>query len=174
MLGDIINEIRFLSMSSEEFASTPVLSGILEEKECMAIFMNLNNPGSLPMPLHLSASRDHRGSSFFSRREHGGRSRLTDGIYALFENDFQEALCLLEEPELCCIRHFDDALTWKEPFAQGGTTFVTDKEIIIKGVVFAGIVLAEYVTIFTIFFLYTFFFKLQIINKSFILKSADA
>ena len=96
MLGDIINEIRFLSMTSEEFASTPVLSGILEEKECMAIFMNLNNPGSLPMPLHLSSSKTQRrraGNTFpySSAIKHGERSTKHYGIYCvrqLLENRF--------------------------------------------------------------------------------------
>jgi len=155
MLGEIVNGIRFLAMNPEEFASSPARSGILDKDEAFNIFMNLINPDSLPMPLHLSSSRDLRGSSFFSRREHGGRSRLTDGIYTLFDSEHD--VLTLKEPELSWrIRRVDDA-TWKEPFAQGGTTFVTDKEIIIKGVVFAGIVLAEYVTIFTIFFFILFF-----------------
>jgi len=53
-------------MTSEEFASTPVLSGILSEKECLHIYQNINNPGSWPMPTDLSYSRKSRKSSLFS------------------------------------------------------------------------------------------------------------
>ena len=60
MLNEIIYEVRFFTMTSEEFSSSPALSGILTERECMAIFMNLNNPGSWPDPPRLSTCRTPR------------------------------------------------------------------------------------------------------------------
>lgn len=60
MLNEIIYEIRFYTMTSEEFSSSPALSGILTERECMSIFMNINNPGSWPEPARLSTSRTPR------------------------------------------------------------------------------------------------------------------
>jgi len=62
----MINEIRFLIMTSEEFSSSPVLSGILSEKECLAIYQNINNPDSWPLPINLSSSRESRQSSLSS------------------------------------------------------------------------------------------------------------
>ncbi len=60
MLNEIIYEVRFFTMTSEEFSSSPALSGILTERECMAIFMNLNNSGSWPEPARLSICRTPR------------------------------------------------------------------------------------------------------------------
>lgn len=66
MLKEIINQIHFLTMTSEEFASSPVHSGVLTENEWAAILVHLNNPdSSLPMPklpIHLSTNRNQRQS----------------------------------------------------------------------------------------------------------------
>jgi len=44
-LSNAIIHIRFLSMTSREFASSPARSGILSESECFAVFMKLNSRG---------------------------------------------------------------------------------------------------------------------------------
>ena len=63
VLKEIIKEIHFLTMRSEEFASSPVHSGALTENEWAAILVHLNNPdSSLPMPIRLSTSRNQRQS----------------------------------------------------------------------------------------------------------------
>jgi len=113
-------------MKPEEFASSPALSGILTQEESFVILMNLNNPGSLPMPLHFSSCSNQR-IAFSSRLENGGRSTTTDGIY--------------------CLRQIEnEALILKEPVDNiFHTAFKVDKEIVIKGFVLAGMVLAEYV-----------------------------
>ena len=125
MLGNIVGDIRFLAMKPEEFASSPALSGILTQEESFAILMNLNNPGGWPMPLHFSSCTIQR-SAFSSRLKNGGRSTTTDGIY--------------------CLRQVkNEALILKEPIADlSDTIFMVDKEIVIKGIVFAGMVLYEY------------------------------
>ena len=126
MLGEIIDAVRFLVMKPEEFASSPALSGILTNEECMAIVVNsFNNPSSLPMPLHLSSCRNQR-RSFSSRRENGGRSSINDGIYCLRMVQ-DERLDLADRPN--------------HPMS---ISFVVDQAIIFKGVVLSGIVLAEY------------------------------
>ncbi len=143
MLGDIINEIRFLSMTSEEFASTPVLSGILEEKECMAIFMNLNNPGSLPMPLRLSSCRTQRrraGNTVPSSSgiKNGEISTKHNGVYCvrkLLENRF----FVLKDPTMDRLSSFcSTTLT---------TSFTVSKDITVKGFIIAEMVIDEYANI---------------------------
>lgn len=81
---------------------------------------------------------------------------ITDGIYALRDSE-HDFLTLKESDGYKVLDHYD-FLFWKGPHAKGDTLFVTDKEIIIKGIVFAGMVLVEYVTIFAIFFSFSFFF----------------
>lgn len=91
---------------------------------------------------------------------------LTDGIYALRDSE-HDVLTLKKSDGYRVLDHYD-FFFWKEPHAKGDTLFVTDKEIIIKGIVFAGMVLVdEYVTIFAIFFSFSLFFK-QNNNKSLI------
>jgi len=127
MLGEIMNEIRFLAMKSEEFASTPSLSGILNQEECFTIFMNLNNPGSLPMPLHLSSCRNQRIMACFSRPVNGGRSTINEGIY--------------------CLRDVEnEALILEEAFINKEFPFFVDRAIIFRGFVLAGMVIPEYVS----------------------------
>ena len=124
MLGEIMNEIRFLAMKPEEFASTPALSGILTQEESFAILMNLTNPDSLPMPIHLPSCRDQRSACLF-HRENGVQSMLNDGFY--------------------CLRNIDNmALTLTEPFINKVTSFAVNRAVIFKGVIFAGMFAAEY------------------------------
>lgn len=142
MLGDIINEIRFLSMTSEEFASTPVLSGILTEKECMAIFMNLNNPGSLPMQLHLSSCKTQRreASSTFSSSSainNGERSTKNPGMN-----------CVRKVKNACFGFLKADMPTGSlSPWyhVTGVTSFTVDKDVKIKGIIIAEMILNEYI-----------------------------
>ncbi len=62
-----MHDIRFLTMKSEEFSSSPVLSGMLTENECLALYQNINNPDSnWPIPIDLSSSRKPRKSSLES------------------------------------------------------------------------------------------------------------
>ncbi len=111
-------------MKPEEFVSTPALSGILTQEESFAILMNLNNPGSLPMPLHLSSCTIQR-SAFSSRLKNGGRSTINGGTYCL-RNILNETLIL------------------KEPFINKMTSFLVHQPVILKGIVLAGMVIAEY------------------------------
>jgi len=144
MLGDLINEIRFLSMTSEEFASTPVLSGILTEKECMAIFMNLNNPGSLPMPLHLSSIRTQRRPasstfSYSSATNSGERSTKNPGIS-----------CVIRKVKNGCFGFLkaDMPVGSLSPWYHltGVTSFIADQDVKIKGIIIAEMILNEYYT----------------------------
>jgi hypothetical protein len=122
-------------MKLEEFTSSPSLSGILTEEERSAIFTNFVNPHSLPIPHHLSSCKNYRGASYFSIREHGGRSALKDGIY--------------------CVRDVEEgAFISKKPFSYSSTTFTVDKEIAIEGFVLAEMVLAKYEIIFVLFILF--------------------
>lgn len=147
MLCEILKGVRFLAMKPEEFASTPALSEILTEEERFAIFMNLSKLDSFPMPPHLSSCRNLRGSSYFSRREHGGRSTIVDGIYVL--RDFKHVTLALRKPSNHLARSVIYENFWaiwptlEEPYAKGCTTIMVDKEIILKSIVFAGMVLAE-------------------------------
>ena len=72
----MIGHIRFLAMTPEEFASSPVCSGILTESECLAVFMNLNSRENWPMPSPLSTSKQMRRSQYLgygvSNRRIGG------------------------------------------------------------------------------------------------------
>jgi len=47
-------------MTPDEFASSPALSGILTESECLAILMNISSRDKWPMPSQLSVSRQQR------------------------------------------------------------------------------------------------------------------
>ena len=134
MLGEIMNEIRFLAMKSEEFASTPSLSGILNQEECFTIFMNLNNPGSLPMPLYLSSCRNQRIACFF-RPVNGGRSTINQGIYCLRDVENED-------------------LILKEAFIQKVLLFFVDRAIIFRGFVLAGMVIPECVRFFKNYYYY--------------------
>lgn len=49
-----------ISMTPDEFASSPALSGILTESECLAILMNMSSRDKWPMPSQLSMSRQQR------------------------------------------------------------------------------------------------------------------
>jgi len=69
MLNTTIGYVRFLSMTIEEFSSSPALSGILTQDESFAIFMNIGSRDKWPMPTQLSLSRQPRRDS--SRFEHG-------------------------------------------------------------------------------------------------------
>jgi len=111
-------------MTSEDFASSPVLSGILNEKECMAIFMNLNNPDNIwPMPVGLSPSKNQRRASVFSS---GSNSRATGPT---------RKMC-------CCLRQIENETHFiKEPFDDFLTIITIDQSIILEGVVIAEIVL---------------------------------
>ena len=60
VLNTTIGQIRFLSMTPDEFASSPALSGILTESECLAILMNMSSRDKWPMPSQLSTSRQQR------------------------------------------------------------------------------------------------------------------
>ena len=130
-MSGVLSEIRFLSMTSGEFATSPVLSGILSQEECMAIFMNLNNPGSWTFPLNLSACKTPRrqaSSTFSSSIElrNGGRSTNNIGI--------------------CCLLQIDnESLYHIEPSVNFITSFTVDNAVIIKGIVIAPLlVLDEY------------------------------
>ncbi len=86
--------------------------------------MNLINPGRLPMPLHLSSCRNQR-NALLSRPENGGRSTINGGIY--------------------CLRNVEnEALIVKEPILNQMISFVVNQPVIFKGVVFAGMISAEY------------------------------
>lgn len=61
ILASIVVHIRFLTMTSEEFAAGPALCGILTQEESFAILMNLSSRDKWPMPTHLSSSRLQRG-----------------------------------------------------------------------------------------------------------------
>jgi len=109
-------------MKLEEFASSPALSGILTEEECIAIFKNFNLD-SLSMPDHLSTCRYQRNSTL-SRQENVGPSTKNCGFY--------------------CLRSVEiESLIMKEPFVNNTTMVVVDRAVICKGVIFAEIILAE-------------------------------
>jgi len=56
-------------MTPEEFASSPVHSGVLTENEWATILVHLNNPdSSLPMPIHLSTNRNQRQNKSVASR----------------------------------------------------------------------------------------------------------
>lgn len=123
MLGEIINEIRFLSVIPKEFASSPALSGILTEKECLAILMNVINPGSWCLPIHLSSNRTQRGreSSTFS----GAGTTKHDGFLCLRRIGINEKYYV------------------EESFVESITTLVVNQDVDIKGIVLAEMDLVE-------------------------------
>ena len=60
VLTSVIAHIRFLTMTSEEFATSPAVSGVLTEAECLAVLMNLSSRDKWPMPPTLSTCRQQR------------------------------------------------------------------------------------------------------------------
>jgi len=124
VLGDIIGEIRFLSMKPEEFASSPVLSGILTEKECFVIYQNLINPRSLPMPHHMSSCRKQRR---FSPEVNSGESRINT-------NEF-----------FYCIRKIkNEIFLQKRGKVDLVTEFTANQTIKIKGIILTEILTEKY------------------------------
>ena len=123
MLHKIIGDIWFLAMKLEELTSSPALSGILTEEESSAIFKNLNNLDRLSMPDHLSTCRYQR--SAHSLHENVGPSTKNCGNY--------------------CLRSVEnESLIMTKPFVNNTTMFVVDRAVFCKGVIFAGMILAEY------------------------------
>ena len=122
MLKKIIYKIRFLAMSSEEFASSPVHSGILTEYECLGVFVHLNNPdSSRPIPIFLSSSRNQRQSS-----------------YSASESDLIETYCL---------RHVEnETRALLAPSNNLKITLTADKDVVITGIVIADTALSTYMT----------------------------
>ena len=60
VLANIIGHIRFLTMTNEDFANSPAMSGILTQEESFAILMNISCRDKWPMPSQLSSSRQSR------------------------------------------------------------------------------------------------------------------
>jgi hypothetical protein len=60
VLVNIIGHIRFLTMTNEDFANSPAMSGILTQEESFAILMNISCRDKWPMPSQLSSSRQSR------------------------------------------------------------------------------------------------------------------
>ena len=113
-------------MTSEEFASSPVHSGILTENEWAAIFVHLNNPdSSRPMPVYLSSSRNQRHKSSISLV----LKAILGKINCLRE--VQNETRVLLEPSV-------DYST---------TTLRVDKDVMITGIVLADTALSKYVNI---------------------------
>lgn len=50
LVSDAISEIRFLSLTAEEFTAGPGLSPLLSSEEKLAITMNITKPGVVPLP----------------------------------------------------------------------------------------------------------------------------
>ena len=121
MLKEIIREIRFLAMTPAQFSSSTVLSGILTDNECLAIYQNLINPDSWPIPLDLSSNRKQRQSSSLS-------SSLS---------------------KIRCLRQVEnDAVVLLEPNDYIEVSFTADKDVMITGIIIANIApLSEYVII---------------------------
>lgn len=121
MLKEIINEIRFLIMKPEEFSSSPVHSGILAETEWAAILVHLNNPdSSLPMPFHLSTSRNQRQTTSF----------------AAGSNEIQ------------CLRVItNETLVPLDPSFHSYVSVTVDKNVMITGIVIADTALTKCVTL---------------------------
>jgi len=134
MLGDIIGEIRFLSMKPEEFASSPVLTGVLTEIECLAIYQNISNPRSLPMPHHLSSCRKQiRGTSSttsFSPEMNSGGSTIDNTEFFYCTRMIKNEIFLQK-------RGRDDL----------AAEFTANRTINIKGIILTEMITEKYVKI---------------------------
>jgi len=112
-------------MTSEEFASSPVHSGILTENEWAAIFVHLNNPdSSRPMPIYLSSNRNQRQSSCVVV----SNSVLSSKLYCLREVHNETRVLL-------------------EPSVDYSTALSVDKDVMITGIILADTNLSKYVAI---------------------------
>ncbi|KAK7026706.1 hypothetical protein SK128_019313 [Halocaridina rubra] len=60
VLGDCLGLIRFLTLSPQEFANSPAVSGILLQEESFTILMNISSPGVTPIPSPFSQSLKRR------------------------------------------------------------------------------------------------------------------
>jgi len=127
ILDGIIPYIRFLTMKPEEFSFGPVLSEILTEKECMAVFVNFNIPNlgresRWSLPAHLS----------LSRRERRASSRP---IYETLNTYY-------------CLRQIEnDTESFIEPLVDYITTFTVDQNITLQGIFLAENDLSKYIRI---------------------------
>jgi len=53
LLGPCMQHIRFLALSPSQFSEHVTSSGLLSIEDCLAVLVNLNSPGQMPMPEHL-------------------------------------------------------------------------------------------------------------------------
>ena len=63
VLTNVLPHIRFLTMTSQEFAAGPAIGGLLHQEESFAILVNLNCADKWPMPANFSTSRVARSGS---------------------------------------------------------------------------------------------------------------
>jgi len=110
----MIREIRFLAMTPAQFSSSTVLSGILTDNECLAIYQNLINPDSWPMPVHLS-----------SRRHQRRNTKLTSSFYCFREIENETRILM-------------------KPFVGSVITLTVDKNVMITGIILSETVLSRH------------------------------
>ncbi|RZF36602.1 hypothetical protein LSTR_LSTR007305 [Laodelphax striatellus] len=53
-MDTVVNNLRLLSLTADEFATAPALSSLLTTDERLAVAMNITRPGTLPYPERLS------------------------------------------------------------------------------------------------------------------------
>ncbi len=121
-------------MTSEEFASSVVDSGILTKDECLAVFMHFNIPKldgerswSLQAVLSLNRQK-RRGSGTFVYTNEIGKTTVNH-LY-----------CLRQIPE------YEMGFLY-EPDVEIVTSFTVDHDVTIAGIVFAELDLSKYLSL---------------------------
>jgi hypothetical protein len=63
LLGPCMQHIRFLALTPSQFSEHVAKSGLLSIEDCLAVLVNLNSPGQMPMPEHLCRENGKRCDS---------------------------------------------------------------------------------------------------------------
>ena len=130
-------------MKPEEFASSPALSGVLTEKECLAIYQNICKPSSLSMPRHLSSYRKQRRA--ISSAAYFSPEIMSSGGSTIDKNEF-----------FYCIRKIkNEFFLQKRGRGYLVAEFTANQIINIKGIILTEIITEKYVMIFIAILMYT-------------------
>lgn len=54
LLGPCLQHVRFLALTPTQFSEHVAKSGLLSIEDCLVVLVNLNSPGQMPLPEHLS------------------------------------------------------------------------------------------------------------------------
>ncbi|KAK4005709.1 BTB/POZ domain-containing protein 2-like [Daphnia magna] len=138
VLANIIGHIRFLTMTNEEFASSPAMSGILTQEESFAVLMNISCRDKWQMPSQLSSSRQSRYTApyslSFGENSPGNRSPSSS-----CGRSVETAPVLSSPGRIYCYRRVEgEALVHNTGILDCAVALTVDRNICIQGIVISS------------------------------------